>query len=160
MKIQKLVDRKDAIKICSFLTGKNTFDQVWAPAEKQIVLCSLLESLDKPNHQYWYCKDGDQIVAAMGIRETIYKNLGFEMAEDYFAVHKNYRNNGIATQLLHTVEKYVKKRNGRYIHAISCDIDSYIPARIFYIKNKYQQVGAIPNYYVEGEGRIDYFKKL
>ena len=82
------------------------------------------------------------------------------MDSDYIAVHKNYRNQGIASELLRKMEELVKERGGRYIHVLTCDIDSYIPARKFYEKNGYKKVSEIPNYYVPGEGRIDYFKEL
>ena len=82
------------------------------------------------------------------------------MDSDYVAVHKDYRHEGIATKLLQALEEYVKANDGRYIHVLSCDIDSYKPARLFYEKNGYKKVAEIPNYYVQGEGRIDYFKNL
>lgn len=43
---------------------------------------------------------------------------------------------------------------------IAADIDSYKPARAFYEKHGYEKVAEIPDYYVKGEGRIDYFKSM
>lgn len=84
-----------------------------------------LESLDNPNHRYWYIEnETGEIIAALGVRENKYGSGGYEMDQDYVAVHKNYRKKGFAKSLLK------------------------------------EKVAEIPDYYVEGEGRIDYFKKL
>lgn len=160
MEIKTLTNKETAVRIGNFLTGSNAFDQTWAPNEKQIVEDAIVESLGTDHHQYWYIEDKDEIVAAMGIRENKYGSGGYEMDEDYFAVHKDYRHRGLASRLLAEVEKFVKENNGRYIHALSCDIDSYAPARAFYTKSGYKQVATIPNYYVEGEGRVDFYKEI
>jgi len=158
--IKPLKDKATAIKIGEFLTGPNAFDQTWAPNEKQIVIDSVIESLDSDHHQYWYIEDNGEVIAAMGIRENKYGSGGYEMDEDYFSVHKDYRHQGLASKLLSEVERFVAENSGRYIHALSCDIDSYAPARAFYQKHGYKQVSHLPNYYVAGEGRIDFFKEL
>lgn len=82
------------------------------------------------------------------------------MDSDYIAVHRNYRQAGIGRQLLTQIENYIKSQKGRYLHVVSCDIDSYKPARLFYTKQGYKKVSHIPDYYVKGEGRVDFFKAL
>jgi len=158
--VKKLNDLMTAEKIGEFLTGPFAFEQTWAPNEKAIVIQAPIDSLDKTNHCYWYVENEDEIIAAIGVRENKYGSGGYEMDSDYIAVHKNYRNNGLAQALLNTMESIVKEIKGRYIHVLTCDIDSYIPARKFYEKNGYIKVAKIPNYYVPREGRIDYFKEL
>jgi ribosomal protein S18 acetylase RimI-like enzyme len=82
------------------------------------------------------------------------------MDSDYISVHKDYRRKGIAKLMYKHAENYVLSKKGRYIHVLTCDIESYRPANKFYKANGFQKVGTIPDYYVEGEGRIDYFKRL
>ncbi len=82
------------------------------------------------------------------------------MDEDYVAVHKDYRRQGIASALLGAMESFVKSQSGRYIHILTCDINSYKPARAFYESKGYKKVAVMPNYYLPGEGRIDYYKEL
>ncbi len=158
--IQILKDSKTAIKVGEFLTSKDAFNQTWAPEEKKLVMQAPQDSIKNNNHRYWYIEDEGKIVAAMGIRENKYGSGGYVMDEDYLAVHKDYRKQGIANAMLTEIENFVKKSNGRYIHVLTCDIDSYAPARAFYERNGYKKVAQIPDYYVEGEGRIDYFKLL
>ena len=158
--VQELGDEVVAIKIGEFLTGPNAFDQTWAPKEMAMVKKSVLDSVGKDNHQYWYIEDNGKIIAALGVRENKYGSGGYEMDSDYVAVHKNYRGQGIANMLLKTMEEYVRQNKGRYIHVLTCDIQSYAPARKFYENNGYKKIAEIPNYYVPREGRIDYFKEL
>lgn len=158
--IKTLENKDTAVKIGEFLTGPNAFDQTWAPNEKAIVTKAVIDSLTGTNHQYWYVEEGGEIIAAIGARANKYGSGGYEMDSDYVAVHKNYRGKGIASSLLKTVEKYVVDRGGRYLHILTCDIESYIPANKFYEKHGYKKVAEIPDYYVKGEGRIDYFKSF
>ena len=158
--IHKVDNEKTAIKVGKFLTGPNTFEQTWAPNEKAFVEQAPLDSLNKNNHRYWYVEDNEEIIGAIGIRENKYGSNGYEMDSDYIAVHKNYRRAGLASRLLKTAEDFVKSQKGRYIHVLTCDIESYKAARKFYEKHGYKKVAEIPDYYVIGEGRIDYFKKL
>lgn len=158
--IQPVTTHQAAIQVGQFLTSQEAFDQTWAPDEKALVQQAPLDSLKSNNHQYWLVEDDGHVIAAMGVRENKYGSGGYEMDEDYMAVHQDYRHHGIATALLKTVEGFVKSRGGRYIHVLSCDIESYAPARAFYQKHGYEQVAAMPDYYVQGEGRVDFFKKL
>jgi ribosomal protein S18 acetylase RimI-like enzyme len=158
--IKIVSDVKTAIRIGQFMTGNNTFDQTWAPNEKKHLEQAPIDSLSNKNHRYWYVEDKGEIVGAIGVRENKYNTGGYELDADYLAVHRKYRNLGIATNLLKTAEKFVAEKHGRYIHILACDIDSYKPARQLYEKNGYKKVADIPDYYLPGEGRVDYFKQI
>lgn len=153
-------DKETAKKVGKFLTGPFAFEQTWAPNEKAFTQQAPLDSLKNKNHRYWYIEDDGKIIGAMGVRENKYGSGGYEMDSDYVAVHKNHRRQGLASLLLEKMEEFVRKKGGRYIHVLTCDIDSYKPANCFYEKNGYKKVAEIPGYYVEGEGRIDYFKEI
>lgn len=158
LQIHQLEDSETAERIGEFLTGPDAFDQIWAPNEKALVKQAVLDCVGKEKHRYWYIEDAGRIVGAIGVRENKYGSGGYEMDQDYLAVHKEYRHQGLAASLLKAVENFVQSNGGRYIHVLSCDIDSYKPARAFYEKSGYRKVGEIPHYYVENEGRIDYLK--
>lgn len=158
--VKTLRDQATAIKIGKFLTGPDAFEQTWAPNEKKIVEQAPVDSLKNKNHCYWYIEDEGKIIAAIGVRENKYGSGGYEMDSDYVAVHKDFRRNKLGTGLLGAVEDFIRTKKGRYLHVLTCDIDPYKPARAFYERNGYVKVAEIPDYYVEGEGRIDYFKKF
>jgi ribosomal protein S18 acetylase RimI-like enzyme len=158
--IKLLNDVVTARRVGQFLVSSNAFEQEWAPDEKKFVLQAPIDSVTGHNHYYWYVEDNGEIVAAMGVRENKYGSGGYVMDEDYFAVHKQYRKKGLASMLLAEMEKVVKEKGGRYIHVLTCDIPYYALARAFYERNGYSKVAELPDYYVEGEGRVDYFKKM
>lgn len=161
MNVKVLKTKEKAKEIGEFLTGPNAFEQTWAPNEKEFVMRAPLDSLNNDKCCYWYVEDENgKVIAALGVRENKLGSGGYEMDEDYIAVHKNYRNKGLAKKLLLEMERFVQKNKGRYIHVLTCDIESYFPARKFYEKHGYNKVAEIPNYYVKNEGRIDYFKEL
>jgi ribosomal protein S18 acetylase RimI-like enzyme len=157
--VKVLTDAKTAEKIGMFLTSSNAFEQTWAPNEKKLVMQAPLDSLKGRNHRYWYAEDKGVIIGAIGVRENKYGSGGYEMDSDYVAVHNEYRRSGIASQLLKKVEEFIQEKKGRYLHVVTCDIDSYKPARLFYEKKGYRKVAEIPDYYVPKEGRIDYIKQ-
>lgn len=159
-KIQILEDVDTAKRIGEFLTSENAFNQTWAPNEKHMVMQAVIDSLTNENHRYWYIEHVGKIIGAIGVRENKYGSNGYEMDADYIAVHKDFRRQGLATMLLNEMENFVQEKKGRYIHVLTCDIESYKPALKFYEKHGYVKVAEIPNYYVPGEGRIDYFKEL
>ena len=149
-----------AIKVAEFLQSRDAFEQKLLPAENELIVRNVFASIRCNHHAYWYVTDKDKIIAAGGVKETAYKSGGYVMEEDYFAVHKNYRKNGIGKMILAEIEKFVKEEKGRYILISTCDIDKYKPARNFYEKHGYRKVGHIPDYYVKDEGRVDYFKSF
>ena len=74
--------------------------------------------------------------------------------------HKQYRNRGIALQLIDFVIKYVQQINGRYIQANTCDTYLYEGVRKLFDKKGFIPAGRLPDYYFEGEGMIVYYKKM
>lgn len=158
--IKIIKNENEAKRVGLFLISPNVFEQNWAPNEKDSVSNYPLKNLNNPKHCGWYIEDKGQIIASIGVEENKYGSGGYQMDADYLAVHKDYRRSGLASRLLAEMENYVKEKGGRYIHILSCDIDSYAAARALWEKNNYKKVAEIPDYYVEGEGRIDYFKKI
>ena len=62
---------------------------------------AVLKSLtDKDSHQYWFVEHDGTIIGALGVNENTYKSGGYEMVEDYVAVHQRYRKQGIGSKLL------------------------------------------------------------
>lgn len=161
MAIKTVKEVETAQRVGEFLIGPHAFSHQWAPNEKDLVKQAPIDSINQQKHRYWYVetKEGE-IIGALGVRENKYGSDGYEMDSDYAAVHKDYRKQGIGSMLLQTMEEFVKQNGGRYVHVPSCDTDYYAPARAFYQKLGYTQVGTMPNYYMEGEGRVDFYKEL
>lgn len=119
MEPKELKDKSIAKKIGDFLTSPNAFTHNWFPGEKDSVKNAVLESLENENHQYWYLEENGDIIGAIGIRENHCQNGGYEMNEDYIAVHKDYRRHGLASKLIKAAENYARTKDGRYIHILT-----------------------------------------
>ncbi|MDQ3008327.1 MAG: GNAT family N-acetyltransferase [bacterium] len=160
LEIKKLEDEVTVKRVGDFLTGPDAFNYQWSAADKYLLNQSLRRSLIEENHQYWYIHDKEIVIGAIGVRENKNLNGGYEMDDDYLAVHDRYRHQHLASRLLAEVESFVKNKEGRYIHILTYDTEAYQAARRLYEKHAYRVVAIIPNYYVEGEGRVDYFKEM
>lgn len=159
--IQRLKTKKDALRVINFLHSNEAFQDTWVPGEKGMIKKTVMESLHRrKHHQYWYIEKKGKIIGALGVNENVYKSGGYEMMKDYVAVHKDYKRHGLGSKLLKTMEDYVRSQRGRYILITTCDTDYYKPAGLFYEKNGYVKVGTIPDYYLVGEGKIDYLKRM
>ena len=79
----------------------------------------------------------------------------------WFTEEKEMVKNAVFESLQSELHQYWYVENsGRYIHIFCCDTDSCAPTRAFYEKKGYQKVGEMPNYYVKGEGRVDYLSLI
>jgi len=159
--VKRVTSEQEAQRVVDFLLSQDAFtDQEWTPGEVNIVTSGPFDSVKNAHHAYWYIEHNGEVIGAMGLRENDYKSGGYEASNDYFAVHRNYRQQGVGSLLLQTAEEYAEKNNGRFILIETCDTAMYRPAQILYEKHGYKRVAHVPDYYLPGEGRVDYYKKL
>ena len=77
------------------------------------------------------------------------------------AVTKEYRGNGIATQLLSEMEKSFPKEIDDLVETITLEVrESNVAAKDLYLKNGYKIVVVKTNYYKDGENAIYMIKRL
>ena len=77
------------------------------------------------------------------------------------AVTKEYRGNGIATQLLSEMEKSFPKEIDDIVETITLEVrESNVAAKYLYLKNGYKIVVIKSNYYKDGENAIYMIKRL
>lgn len=77
------------------------------------------------------------------------------------AVTKEYRGNGIATQLLSEMEKSFPKEIDDIVETITLEVrESNEAAKNLYLKNGYKIVVIKSNYYKDGENAIYMIKRL
>jgi ribosomal protein S18 acetylase RimI-like enzyme len=151
---------KDARRITDFFLSENSFDDRNFTNGELIQFKNLpLQSLKDENLLFWFAENNmKEIIGVINIRENEQRTGGYFI--DYIAVHKLYRNSGIAHELMSVIINYAQLQNGRYIHANTCDISMYKGARAMFERWGFEQVGHLPDYYFEGEGMIIYYKKI
>ena len=78
----------------------------------------------------------------------------------WIVTHNDYRGSGIGKQLLDETHRIVKNRGGRYIIAETSSLEKYTPTRLFYEKNKYDRDATIKDFYMPGDDKVIYVKRL
>jgi ribosomal protein S18 acetylase RimI-like enzyme len=78
----------------------------------------------------------------------------------WIVTHNDYRGSGIGKQLLDETHRIVKRRGGRYIIAETSSLEKYTPTRQFYEKNNYDKEAIIKDFYLTGDDKVIYVKRL
>jgi ribosomal protein S18 acetylase RimI-like enzyme len=78
----------------------------------------------------------------------------------WIAVDPDFQEKGIGSKLLSFLEEVVKEKGGRMILADASTIPQYEKTKKFYMKNGYQEVARVPDYYYPGNDRITFCRKL
>jgi len=158
-KIKIVKSKIEVKKVIGFLSSKEAFELEMNDFRQRARKDAVYGSLAKDNHRYWFAEDDKgAVIAAIGIGENERRNGGYDLG--YFAVHKDHRRKGLGSLLLQEAEAFARSKNGRFILIDTGDTALFQPARLFYEKSGYQAVSHIPDYYEEGDGRIDYYKKF
>lgn len=159
-KIKELNNEEDAQRVIKFLLSDNAFnDETLTPGEIEDILVNPKKSLNSEDIKYWFSEnEAGEVIAAMGVKENGQKTKGY--VGDYCAVHKKYRGNELALALHEVMMNFLKSKNARFIVIETCATELYIPARKILEKLGFEMIGHYPDYYVEGEGLITYYKKI
>jgi ribosomal protein S18 acetylase RimI-like enzyme len=78
----------------------------------------------------------------------------------WVAVDPDYQKEGVGSKLLSSLEEAVKARGGRMILADTSTIPHFERTQKFYLKNGFQEVARIPDYYHSGNDRITFCKRI
>lgn len=157
MDLLLLVDRQEAKKIIAFLCGPNAFHWPVSEGEQKSIRDRVMNSLKKDGRtKYWYyTNETDGVVGAGAVEKLPDTKDGYFLG--WFAVHKDYRQQGLGRKIIEKVERYVRSQKGRFI---TIDTGEDNKAQIFYEKVGYKKVGFIPEYFDNQVAKIIYYKKL
>jgi len=78
----------------------------------------------------------------------------------WIAVDKVSQGQGVGRKLMNHMEKHITNREGRQILIETSSAPWYKETRQFYIKNNYERVALLENYYKQGDGMAIYQKSL
>lgn len=78
----------------------------------------------------------------------------------WIVTHNDYRGLGIGKKLLDETHRVVKNRGGRFIIAETSSLEKYTPTRLFYEKNHYDKEAIIKDFYMTGDDKVIYVKRL
>jgi ribosomal protein S18 acetylase RimI-like enzyme len=155
--IRSLVD-KDRARLFSMLIRTRSFTSEEIDVAMELVDIVLRD----PNHRDYriHCMvdDQDQTIGFICYGPTPMTQGTFDLY--WIAVDPDFQRQGVGSTLLVSLEEMVKAKGGRMILADASTIPHYEKTRRFYLKNGFQEVARIPDYYHPGNDRITFCKKL
>jgi ribosomal protein S18 acetylase RimI-like enzyme len=157
MELVSLKNQQEAEKVIAFLCGPNAFHWQLPEGEQQSVREIVTKAVGpKDIPQYWFYRDKDgEVIGAGGIEKLPDTEGGYFLS--WFAIHKDFRKQGLGRKIVEQVEKYAGSLGGRFM---TIDTGADNSAQAFYEKCGYTKVGQIPEYFEDHTGKIIYFKKL
>jgi len=78
----------------------------------------------------------------------------------WIVVNPNVQGKGIASKLLDFLQEVVREKEGRMILADTSTIPQYEKTRQFYLRNGFQEVAKVPDYYYPGNDRVTFCKRI
>ena len=78
----------------------------------------------------------------------------------WIAVDTDFQEKGAGSKLLGFLEDAVKAMGGRMILADTSTVPVYEKTRKFYLKNGFEEVARVPDYYYPGNDRITFCRRL
>lgn len=76
----------------------------------------------------------------------------------WIVVAPGYKGRGIGGSLISDAENFVKKNNGRWLLIETSSRDKYNPTRNFYLKNGYEELANIHDFYSKNDALVIYGK--
>jgi ribosomal protein S18 acetylase RimI-like enzyme len=157
MKIRPLVE-KDRARLLSMLIKTRVFTSQEIDVAMELIDLVLNDSMQKDYRIHCLVDDGDQCIGYICYGPTPMTQGTFDLY--WIAVDPDFQKQGVGSKLLDFLEKVVKKSNGRMILADASSIPQYEKTEKFYLKNGFQEVARIPDYYHPGNDRMTFCKKL
>jgi len=155
--VQKIETNSDCERVIAFLLEQFRTYNI-SSTEQNDIREGVYESIADNQSSYWFATDGDEVVGAFGVAPNWLRNGGYEAG--WFAVSEQHRRKGVGSDLLAKAEEFIQSRNGRFLLIDTGATDAFRVARAFYQANGYTAVSRIPDYWGEGEDKIDYYKSL
>jgi ribosomal protein S18 acetylase RimI-like enzyme len=157
MKIRPLFE-KDRAGLLSMLNKTLAFTSVEIDVAMELINIVLEDESQKDYQIYCMVDDQDQVIGYICYGLTPMTRGTFDLY--WIAVDPDFQKKGVGSKLLSFLEEVVKAEGGRMILADTSTIPQYEKTQKFYLKNGFQEVARIPDYYHPGNDRITFCKKM
>jgi ribosomal protein S18 acetylase RimI-like enzyme len=118
----------------------------------------LKDPIQKDYQIYCMVDDQDQAIGYLCYGLTPMTQGTFDLY--WIAVDPDFQEEGVGSKLLGFLEDVVKAEGGRMILADASTIPHYEKTQSFYLKNGFQEVARIRDYYHPGNDRITFCRRL
>jgi ribosomal protein S18 acetylase RimI-like enzyme len=157
MKIRPLVE-KDRARLLSMLIKTRSFTSAEIDIAMELIDIVLKDPIQKDYQIDCIVDDQDQVIGYICYGPTPMTQGTFDLY--WIAVDPDFQEQGVGSKLLSFLEELVKAEGGRLILADASTIPHYEKTLKFYLKNGFQEVGRVPDYYHPGNDRITFFRRL
>jgi len=157
MEIRLLVE-KDRAGLLSMLVKTHFFTSKEIGVAMELIDIVLKDPVQKDYRIYCIVDDQDQIMGYVCYGPTPMTQGTFDLY--WIAVDPDFQGKGMGSRLLDFLEKMVKELKGRIILADTSSVPQYEKTKGFYLKNGFQEVARVPDYYYSGNDRITFCKRL
>jgi ribosomal protein S18 acetylase RimI-like enzyme len=157
MEIRSLVE-KDRGRLLSMLVKTRSFTSKEIGVAMELIDIVLKDPVQKDYQIYCIVDDQDQIMGYICYGSTPMTQGTFDLY--WIAVDPGFQGKGMGSRLLDFLEKMVKELKGRILLADTSSVPQYEKTKSFYLKNGFQEVARIPDYYHPGNDRITFCKRL
>ena len=157
MKIRPLLE-KDSAKLLSMLIKTWAFTSAEVDVAIELIDIVLNDESQKDYQIHCMVDDQDQAIGYICYGLSPMTSGTFDLY--WIAVDPDFQEKGIGSKLLSFLEEVVKAEGGRMILADTSTIPQYEKTQRFYLKNGFQEVARIQDYYPPGNDRITFCKKI
>jgi len=157
MKIRPLLE-KDRAKLLSVLIKTGAFTSAEIDVAMELIDIVLKDRVQKDYQIDCMVDDQDAAIGYICHGPTPMAQGTFDLY--WIAVDPDFQEQGAGSKLLSFLEEAVKTRGGRMILADTSTVPQYEKTQRFYVKNGFQQVARIPDYYHSGNDRITFCRRL
>jgi ribosomal protein S18 acetylase RimI-like enzyme len=157
MKIRPLLE-KDRAKLLSVLIKTRAFSSAEIDVAMELIDIVLKDQVQKDYQIDCMVDDQDLAIGYICHGPTPMAQGTFDLY--WIAVDPDFQEQGAGSKLVGFLEEGVKARGGRMILADTSTVPQYEKTQRFYVKNGFQQVARIPDYYHPGNDRVTFCRRL
>jgi ribosomal protein S18 acetylase RimI-like enzyme len=157
MKIRPLFE-KDKATLLSMLTRTQSFTSGEIDVAVELIDTVLKDQIQKDYLIDCMVDDQNLAIGYICYGPTPMAQGTFDLY--WIAVDPDFQGQGAGSKLIHFLEEGVKARGGRMILADTSTVPHFEKTQKFYVKNGFQEVARIPDYYHPGNDRITFCKRI
>jgi len=157
MKTRPLFE-KDRATLLSMLIKTRAFTSAEIDVAMELIDIVLKDRVQKDYQVECMVNDQDLAIGYICYGPTPMTQGTFDLY--WIAVDPDYQEQGAGSRLLSSLEEVVRARGGRMILADTSSIPHFEKTQKFYLKNGFQEVAKIPDYYHPGNDRMTFCKRL
>jgi ribosomal protein S18 acetylase RimI-like enzyme len=157
MKIRSLVE-KDRARLLLMLIKTRAFTSAEIDVAMELIDVALEDQFQNDYQIYCMVDDQDQVIGYICYGPTPITQGTFDLY--WIAVDPDFQEHGVGSKLLGFLEERARAMGGRLILADTSTIPHYEKTQKFYLKNGFQEVARVSDYYHPGNDRITFCKRL